>query len=368
MSISARTKRIIYQILPYGLIWLLPGIVFMLVETAAMGTPMPGSPTIIDLSWSVFLFACVAITLVGFLVGFVEVTLVEKYFRRASFLAKISGKFLLYAILMLIIITITYPIAASMESGYSLFDARVWAKYGRYLGSVTFLSTLLQLGCSLLLSVIYSAVSENLGYAVLFNLLTGKYHRPREEQRIFMFLDMKDSTTHAEALGNVRYFKLLAAYYDAMTTAIIDHAGDVYQYIGDEVIITWDYRRGLADNNCIRCFFALRRALRDQATFFQREFGLIPTFKAGIHLGSVTTGEIGALKKDIFFTGDVLNVTARIQGLCNDYQADFLASHELITQLHTDSDFTTRSLGMVSLKGRSEPLEIFAVEARVAAD
>ena len=76
--------------------------------------------------------------------------------------------------------------------------------------------------------------------------------------------------------------------------------------------------------------------------------------EAGLHCGKVTTGEIGALKKEIIFTGDVLNATARIQGLCNRYEVDILVSAELIDTLNPDPEYQFKSMGKTELKGKSE--------------
>ena len=350
------------RIIPFGVIWLLTGWVFILVETAAMGTLDPDSPTIIGLNFKVFVFASISIFIVGLLVGALEMIFMENLFRNRSFLQKILYKFGVYTLIVLAIIVITYPIAAGFESEISIMDVQVWEKFFRYLASVTFLSTLLQMASSLLLCLIYAAISENLGHSVLTNFFTGKYHTPREENRIFMFLDMKSSTSVAEHLGHIRYFELLSEYYSDLSNAIINHLGEVYQYIGDEVVISWKYRAGLKNNNCIKCFFAMQKDLEKRKGFYMKKFGLTPSFKAGMHVGEVTTGEIGALKKEIFFTGDVLNATSRIQGLCNQHNADFLASGDLIGQLHPDGRFEFKSLGLTRLKGRSEPIDLYAVK------
>lgn len=362
MKLSPRTRRNVFRIIPFGIIWLLTGWIFILVETAAMGTIDPDSPTIISLNVEIVIFSSIAITIVGLLVGAIEMIFLENLFRKRSFLRKIIYKLGIYTLLMLIIISITYPIAASFESETSIMDARVWDKFFRYLLSVTFLSTLLQMACSLVLSVLYAGISENLGHAVLTNFFTGKYHTPREEQRIFMFLDMKSSTAAAEQLGHIRYFELLREYYSDLSNAIINHSGEVYQYIGDEVVISWKYQAGLQDNNCVQCFFAMKTDLHKRLGFYKEKFAFSPSFKAGMHLGEVTTGEIGALKKEIFFTGDVLNVTARIQGLCNQYKTELLVSEELVVQLNLKDEFAVKSLGPTVLKGRSEAMEIYAIE------
>ena len=148
-----------------------------------------------------------------------------------------------------------------------------------------------------------------------------------------------------------------------MSNAIIDHRGEVYQYIGDEVVISWDSQTGISKNHCLACFFAMKAALADRADQFKAQFGIVPTFKAGLHIGEVTTGEIGALKKEIFFTGDVLNVTSRLQSLCNTYQVDLIVSADLEEALAGTNPFILESLGHVALKGRQQHLEIFAAQS-----
>jgi adenylate cyclase len=360
--LSPKAKRNIQRIIPFGLIWLLAGWVFMTVEVAAMGTPSPDSDTIINLTFPVLIFASVSVFIVGIFIGAVELLFMENLFRDRSFLQKIIYKFGIYTAILLLITFITYPVAASVESDISLNDHRVWQKFGDFLVSETFASTIVQMTSSLMLCLIYAGVSENLGHGVLVNFFTGKYHKPREEKRIFMFLDMKSSTTIAEKLGHIRYFDLLRDYYSDLSDAIINHLGEVYQYIGDEVVISWNENDGLLNNNCLKCFYSMRRDLQKRADYYQKTYGIIPAFKAGLHLGEVTTGEIGALKKEIFFTGDVLNVTSRIQALCNNYQKDLLISSELADRLGGKNHLNFRSMDNVKLRGRKMPMEIFSVE------
>jgi adenylate cyclase len=111
----------------------------------------------------------------------------------------------------------------------------------------------------------------------------------------------------------------------------------------------------------------MKKDLQRRTNFYKKKFNVIPSFKAGIYLGDVTTGEIGALKKEIFFTGDVLNATARIQGMCNHYHAELLVSGELVRQLQLKNGVIAKSLGTSILKGRAKPMELFALEERRAA-
>lgn len=172
---------------------------------------------------------------------------------------------------------------------------------------------------------------------------------------------MKSSTTIAESLGHVTYFEMLREYYSDLSGPIINYSGEIYQYVGDEIIVSWKLKSGLQDNNCVECFFAMKAAIRKQSRKYNEKFGLLPQFKAGLHLGKVTTGEIGVIKKDIIFTGDVLNTTARIQGLCNTYNVDILISDDLRKKLTLDSQFQIKTLGENELRGRDEKIELFTI-------
>ena len=362
--LSPNTKRNISRIIPYGVIWLVLGWVNLFSQEAVLTAALEENSTqsaVIRMTPTVFLFASIAIIIVGLLVGSIEVVWLGNLFGKKSFLRKIGYKFVFYTIFLLVIILISYPIAAALESQISLFDPIVLEKLWDFLGNIEFASTMVSISFSLFVSLFYSEISENIGHGVLMNFFTGKYHKPTEEKRIFLFSDMKSSTMIAEQLGHIKYFELLREYYSDFSDAIIRHSGEVYQYIGDEIVISWKYEDGIKNKNCIHCFFAMKKDLQKKADWYIRTFGLAPTFKAGLHVGNVTTGEIGALKKEIIFTGDVLNTTARIQGLCNQYNIDILISEDLIKSLQLDCEFQTTSLGTSELKGKEEKMELFTI-------
>ena len=360
LKLSPRAKRNISRIIPFGVIWLVVGWYDLFIDAVATGNQNLRPSTDITLTFEVFVFASIAVTIVGLVVGTIEVLWLGNLFVNRPFWQKIIYKTGFYAFFLIIVILTTYPIAAGIELGTSPFDEPVRSKLQNFATSLEFLSTLVSIGFSLFLSLFYAGISENLGQKVLSNFFSGRYHSPQEEERIFMFLDMRSSTALAEQLGHIKYFQLLREYYNDLSSPIIDHSGTVYQYVGDEVVISWESRKGCEFNNCIRCFFAMQKALELKTPHYDAKYGTTPTFKAGIHYGKVTAGEIGALKKEIFYTGDVLNVTARIQGMCNQYGEELLISGDLLKKLDLRK-YNTNSLGTIQLKGREKALELYAV-------
>ncbi|RKN78356.1 adenylate/guanylate cyclase domain-containing protein [Ulvibacterium marinum] len=359
--LSPRAKRNIARIIPFGLIWLVLGLVFLTVEQVIINSSDTSSSSAIRVDFEILVFACLAVTAVGLLVGAIELLFLNKLFAKKSFLKKIFYKLFIYLVFSFLVILIMFPIAAAIEIETHVLDNQVWKKYHDFLNSAEYLSTLLQMMVSLGVSLMYAEISDNIGHGVLINFFTGKYHRPKEEERIFMFADMKSSTAIAETLGHIKYFELLRTYYYDLSSAIVNSFGEVYQYVGDEIVVSWTSEKGIQNNNCIQCFFNMKKDLKKKSDWYQKHFGISPDFKAGFHFGKVTTGEIGALKKEIIFTGDVMNTTARIQSLCNEHGVDIIVSDHLLNHLNLGKGFKIESLGEHILKGKEKKIGISTV-------
>lgn len=82
-------------------------------------------------------------------------------------------------------------------------------------------------------------VNEKYAPGVFMDILLGKYLEPKIEKRIVMFIDLKDSTSIAEKLGHQQYFKFIREFIYHISNALIEHGGRIYQYVGDEVVVSW---------------------------------------------------------------------------------------------------------------------------------
>ena len=359
--LSPKIKRYIYRIIPFGLIWLIFGIVCSLLVWGLLGlVPYSSKGNPYDFSRGIFVAAVIS-PVSGLLIGAMEVLYLSKLFREKSFRVKITYKPIIYQVVINLFLLTAAAIAISVDLKTDVFSKQVWDNVWTYFLSYAFLGTTVYMVLVIIVSLFYAEVSENLGPGVLANFFTGKYHTPIEEERIYMFLDMKSSTTIAENLGHVRFFEMLREYYADISSPIIKYSGEIYQYVGDEVIVSWTLKKGLQNNNCIQCFFAMKEALEKQARKYKDRFGVLPGFKGGFHVGKVTTGEIGVIKKDIMFTGDVLNTTARIQGLCNTHNVDILISDDLRKMLSPDKQWQIKSMGENELRGRDEKIDLFTI-------
>jgi len=206
-------------------------------------------------------------------------------------------------------------------------------------------------------------VNDKYGPGVFAAFLLGKYFHPKKEERIFMFLDLRASTAIAEKLGEDRYFNFLKDVFEHATPSILYSKGEIYQYVGDEIVISWKTHKGTENANCIRCFFDIQRSLNDKADYYQEKYGVLPEFKAGLHYGYVMAGEIGVVKREIAFSGDVLNTAARIQSKCNELGVNILLSKFLLDKLNLQPDaYTPTMMGDIVLRGKEQSLALFTVK------
>jgi adenylate cyclase len=213
----------------------------------------------------------------------------------------------------------------------------------------------------LVLTQVTLQVNDKFGQGNWINFLFGKYHRPREETRIFMFVDLNSSTSIAEMLGNEKYHSFLKDYFSDITSSIVAHRGEIYQYVGDEIIISWAVSRGSQSDDCLKCFSTMCRVIDGLSDKYLTKYGVVPEFKAGLHFGKVIVGEIGVIKRELTFSGDVLNTTSRIQGKCKEFRVRILASDELLDMLPRGA-YQKRPIGAIELRGKASKVEISTLQ------
>lgn len=196
----------------------------------------------------------------------------------------------------------------------------------------------------------------------LRDIVLGRYHRPRTEERFFLFIDIVGSTPLAERLGPASAHNFLNRVFQIASDPVDDHRGDVYQYVGDEIVITWTLDEGRSGARPIACYFAVKRALDLAAKDFETEFGAIPRLRAALHAGPVITGEVGGSRRAIVFHGDVMNTTSRIENATRDLGRPFLVSEDAMSRLNGKEAYKSVDLGTQQLRGRAAPVRVYAVE------
>jgi adenylate cyclase len=200
-----------------------------------------------------------------------------------------------------------------------------------------------------------------LGPRILVSLLTGRYHQPREEQRIVLFMDLRGSTQAAEKLGDEQFHRFLNQVFWDATDPVLEAGGEIYRYVGDEIIVTWPVRPGAIHAACIACVFAVEDALARRRGQYLAEFGTEPRLRSALHAGPLIVGEMGDVKREIVMLGDTMNTAARIEGICRTMQKDYIASAPALELALLPVDVRAQSLGPVALRGKESGIELFAL-------
>ncbi|MEO6347090.1 MAG: adenylate/guanylate cyclase domain-containing protein [Aquaticitalea sp.] len=214
--------------------------------------------------------------------------------------------------------------------------------------------------CSLLFSFVRLA-NDKFGKGVILNMLLGRYRKPREVERILMFLDLKSSTTIAEELGHLKYSRFIQDCFYYLNRIVNKHHAEIYQYVGDEAVLSWRMKRGTKNLNCLNLFFEFDDKLKRHSKYYMKKYGVVPEFKAGLHAGKIIIAEVGTIKKELAYHGDVINTTSRIQEQCNEHNESLLISESFLSLLNLTNNYKAISIGKEQLEGKSEELKLFAI-------
>jgi adenylate cyclase len=299
----------------------------------------------------------------GLVSGSVFIFFLRKQVNRLSYGFAIVVSSVVVISINFFITILGYEIFLSSYIGERVFESVFMNRADFMLRAPFYLKNMVFWMLIVLLTIWTINVNEKYGPGVLFKLIMGRYHRPREETRIFMFVDIKSSTMIAEKLGHIRFFELINDFFHDITNPILNASGEIYQYVGDEVVISWSLEKGTRNSNCIRCFYSMREAVQKQSKRYKENYGFVPEFKAGLHYGVVTVGEIGVIKRDIIYSGDVLNTASRIQAMCNKFRVKILLSKHLLDQLNLPPhEYSSKRMGNIELKGKKKKVELYTFE------
>ena len=309
---------------------------------------------------SVMMISVIIGVFYGTLLGIADYYLDKRFFRRMT-LGKII---LLKTFISLIVLTLLFAflrfvlfglfIAPTLKADVVSLTESTW-KYFYFICLVFYF-------VMTIIITFINQVNNKYGPGVLLPILMGKYRNPIEEERIFMFMDLKSSTTIAESLGHIKYSSFIRDSFMDINQVLFPYNAQVYQYVGDEIILSWKIKEGLKNLSCIHFYFACEKQFDKKREYYIKNYGQTPHFKAGLHMGKVTAVEIGEIKRDIAYHGDTLNTAARIQSMCNEYSKKILVSSYFAEQSNLDSQFTTTTLGNILLKGKTATVGIVSIE------
>ncbi|MCA6078912.1 adenylate/guanylate cyclase domain-containing protein [Fulvivirga sedimenti] len=301
--------------------------------------------------WLSILFSSIIGPIFGSISALAEILTEERLYKRVS-LARLLIVRLTYAFLFL-----TALIILSYGLCIWLLDIKITlVEFALEPGSFAIYFFILFVDLSM---TAMRQVNLLLGEGKIADLLLGRFYTPREEERIFMFLDLQSSTQIAEKLGHVKYSRFIQDCFSDLAV-VAENEAEIYQYVGDEAVLTWKLTTGITRNNCLDAYYRYKSELTSRHSHYEKEYGVVPFFKAGVNAGLVTVTEVGRFKKEIAYHGDAINTAARIQGQCNPLGKELLISKYLKDLLKAER-YCFEEQGSIELKGKGQEVGIFAV-------
>lgn len=352
--VNKRKFPIIFSIAAF---WTIADFFVFLVQKSADGVVFKYEDTSED-SLRAVLLRELNVLIVSLLIGFLLVAVLRRFFRHASPAVNLILKTIILiaaGLIMSFLIYITYE----MIIGHRTFSESV----DRFL-QYTFLPQwiipkMAEWSVLYLLTLLAIEVNEKYSPGVFFDIIIGKYLKPREEERIIVFIDLRNSTPIAEKIGP-NYFEFIRDFIFCISAGIMEHDGHIYQYVGDEIVAWWSSSKKNA-RKAVQALIESRKILNINNDIFKSNYDIVPEYKAGMHVGTVTVGQVGISKKELVMSGDTINTASRIRSACNDLNQKFLVSKEII-ELAKMKDWQSESMGFVDLKGKNEEIELFALK------
>ena len=281
----------------------------------------------------------------GAMISFIEIFVFKIDSRRWTFMWQLFLKTIIYFFLFTIMILSVMCLTRSIENNQGFIEYFFGDQFQTFIFKEHFKIILIYCFAILLIINFTRQINRKIGHGVLVNFILGKYHKPREEERIFAFIDLKRSTQIAESLGALQFHKLLREFFYDIAIPILVTKGKVYRYVGDEIVVSWKIKSGIEEANCIRSYFLMKMYLKRQREKYLNQFGLIPDFHAAFHSGVVVRGEIGDIRSQLVFHGETMFVASDIEKECGILGYDLLISSDLLEQLSIPTIYSATKVG-----------------------
>lgn len=294
---------------------------------------------------------------IGVLIGLFRIFIGFDFLNRMPFLVRLIGKVGVIQVIIVIsagFLQLFMKYFELMEEGIQFGDLLVTRDYFTLFYKGQLFSFIF---------LFFIELETLLGPKFLTDYIRGKYNRPTKEHRILLFMDLRNSTMLTEIMGDERYYHFINQTYQLLNKPLIYTKGEILKYVGDEVIVSWKYKDGIALDNCLQFFIEYKKILDNNKDIFLKKYGAAPEFKAGMHHGRIVAAYLGQIKKQLDFSGDVMNTTARIMDQAKNSDADIFLSDELFYALDY-MKYDSEKIPNVQLKGKESTMNLTGIKVQ----
>ncbi len=298
------------------------------------------------------------VLLVSFIIGFLLISVLPRFLRHASPWVNVIVKTFILIVAGLIMSFVIY-VSYEIIIGHRTLTVSIERFFENTFHTEWIIPKMAEWGVLYVLTQLAIEVNQKYSPGVFLDIILGRYLQPREENRIILFIDLRNSTPIAEKIQK-EYFEFIRDFIFCISAGVMEHDGRIYQYVGDEIVAWWPSSPANA-KKAVNSLIESRKILNTNTDVFMRNYDIVPEYKAGMHTGPVTVGQVGIAKKELVMSGNTINTASRIRSACTDLNQKFLVSKDVIDILQLE-DWQSESMGDVDLKGKNENLELFALK------
>jgi class 3 adenylate cyclase len=173
-----------------------------------------------------------------------------------------------------------------------------------------------------------------------------------------VFADLAGFTAFSEGREPRAVSEMLNAYFEAAIPRIVEHhGGEIDRIVGDEIMATFN-TRGDQPDHAQRAAAAALDVQRETAALAAANPDW-PRFRVGVNTGEALVGVVGAREgRSYTVIGDTVNVASRLQSA-----APVGAVAVGAATLRYLTGARVQSLGALPLRGKSEPVDAYLLEA-----
>jgi adenylate cyclase len=311
--------------------------------------------------WYPFVNGGVIGLVLGIATAYFEFFLDKKWMKQRRLISIIAVRTIYYTFVVSLVIIVEIGAARMIKNQLAFPELLVNKEFNEYIYGGEFITSVFY-ALSLVVFVNFNyEINRKLGQGVLLSLITGRYHRPREIERVFLFLNLSNARQIIKQIGRMQFHEFINEVIYDITMPIITRKGIIYHYVDNEMVIKWKKTEGIRNANAIHCFFEMKERLMENHPTYLKKYGVIPEINGALHVGLVVKGEIGLIRSEIVYHGDTMNTTSRILDKCKSFSTDVIASSQLLELIDLPGNYTQRKCDDVLLRGKNTLVELFAV-------
>jgi adenylate cyclase len=184
-----------------------------------------------------------------------------------------------------------------------------------------------------------------------------------------MFTDVEGFTSLAEPLEPEALMRVTSHYFEALTGTLLEHGATIDKYIGDAVMALWNAPTHQPQHALVACRAALAGAVTTRRLveeFVARGWPPMAT-RFGVHTGEAVVGNVGSSDRMSYTAiGAMVNISSRLEALNKRYGTQILVSGAV--RAAVGQACVLRSVDLVTVKGASQPIEVFELLGLAHAD